>query len=147
MKFTIHVADARHLPDINRLIVGTRIGSAMRKLEGRFWFARVQGRVVGCIGVDVVGPRTVILTHLVVEEGYRRQGVGMSLFRNAIAMVRGEGATTLAFITMYYHFNRFKREGFRTEPRRFLPDNVRGHWMFTTKRYMKCAAMIQEFSK
>ncbi|MEK7118525.1 MAG: GNAT family N-acetyltransferase, partial [Patescibacteria group bacterium] len=90
VNFTIHDADKRHLADVNRLIVGTRIGSAMKKLEGRFWFARVGGHIVGCMGVEVIGVKTAILTHLAVEEGYRRQGVGMSLFRHAMAVVRAE---------------------------------------------------------
>ena len=145
MNFTIHAADTRHLPDINRLVVGVNIGSAMKKLEGCFWFARLSGRIVGCVGVERISDKTAILTHLAVEKRHRRLGIGMSLHQHAIATALKEGVRTIAFITMYYHFNRFKKEGFRTQPRRFLPDDVRGHWMFTAKRYMKCAAMIKKF--
>lgn len=147
MRFTIHEADKRHLRDINRLIVETNIRSAMKELEGRFWFARFNGSIVGCVGMEFVSPKTAIFTYLAVGKEYRHLGIGMSLHRHALASARKEGANVIAFITMYYHFNRFKKEGFKTQPRRFFPEDVREHWMFTAKRYMKCAAMIQEFSK
>ena len=146
MNFTIHKADKRHLADINRLIVGARIGSRMSALEGHFWFARADGRIVGCMGVEVIDANATVLTHLAVEEEYRKQGIGMTLFNHAIEYVRDSGAITIGFITMYYHFNRFKKRGFKTCPRKFLVEPIKSHWMFTAKRYMKCAAMVQSFS-
>ena len=145
MHFTIHKADKRHLADINRLVVETKIGSPMEKLDGRYWIARVNGRVVGSMGAKIIGSNTAVLTTLAVEKSHRKLGVGMTLFDNAINYVRSQGATTIGFITMYYHFNRFKRRGFKTKPRKFLSEPLKSHWMFTAKRYMKCAAMIQSF--
>lgn len=69
----------------------------------------------------------------------------MPLFAHAIDFVRSKGVSTIGFITMYYHFNRFKRRGFVVTKRQNLPDNLKGHWMFTSKRYMKCAAMVQKY--
>jgi len=68
----------------------------------------------------------------------------MALFAHALEHARGCGARTFAFLTMYYLFNRFKRRGFKTSPRQLLPEALRNHWMFVTKRYMKCAAMIKQ---
>lgn len=145
METKIFKADKRHLPAINDLIVRTKIGSRMKKLEGEFWCLRLDGQIVGCMGAELIGNNSAILTHLAVNESYRRRGVGMTLFSHAIEMVRREGATTFAFITMYYLFNRFKKRGFKVTRRAMLPETVRNHWMFTAKRYMKCAAMIREF--
>ena len=113
--------------------------------EGNFWFVRMDGRIVGYVGLEFIDEKTVLLKHLAVQRKYRKRRIGSTLFDHAVRFARSKGATTAAFVTMYYHFNRFKKEGFRTQPRRFLPDDVRGHWMFTAKRYMKCAAMIKKF--
>ena len=118
----------------------------MKTLEGRFWFVRVDGRIVGYVGAEMIGKDAVVLKHLAVDQRYRKRGIGMSLFCHAVAHVRAQGATTIGFVTMYYHFNRFKKRGFKTRPRKLLPEKLQNHWMFTTKRYMKCAAMIQTFS-
>jgi|SRR3989344_2303056 len=142
-KVRILRADRRHLKGINNLIVKTRIGSPMKKLEGCFWIVKDGERTIGCMGAEFINTCTVILTHLAVDEMYRRQGIGMSLFNHALRFAESKGSSTAAFITMYYHFNRFKKRGFRTSPRRFLPEDVQSHWMFTAKRYMKCAAMIK----
>jgi len=117
----------------------------MKKLDGRYWIARVDGRTVGSMGAKMIDSDTAVLTTLAVEKPYRKQGIGMSLFNHAVNHVRSHGATTVGFITMYYHFNRFKRRGFKTLPRKFLSEPLKSHWMFTAKRYMKCAAMIQNF--
>lgn len=47
---------------------------------------------------------------------------------------------------MYYHFNRFKRRGFRTYPRKDVPERLMSHPMLTDKRFMKCAVMIKDES-
>ena len=145
MQFTIHKADKRHLPDINRLIVETRIGESEDKLDGQFWFAKVNGQIVGCMGGKMIDRNTAVLTHLAVDSSYRKQGIGMSLFDHTVNHFRSSGATNVGFVTMYYHFNRFKRRGFRTIPRKFLSEPLKSHWMFTAIRYMKCAAMVQTF--
>lgn len=146
MRFTVCKADKRHLPDISRLIVETKIGEAMDKLDGQFWFARMNGQIVGCMGAEMIDKDTAVLTHLAVDDSYRKQGIGMTLFDHAVNHVCAQGATTVGFITMYYHFRRFKRRGFETMPRKFLSEPLKSHWMFTAKRYMKCAAMVQTFS-
>jgi len=145
MHFTIYKADRRHLSDINCLIVETGIGSPMEKLDGRYWIAKVDGRIVGSMGAEMINSNTTVLTTLAVKKPYRKHGIGMALFDHAVNHVRNRGATTIGFITMYYHFNRFKRRGFRTTPRRFLSEPLKSHWMFTARRYMKCAAMVQTF--
>jgi N-acetylglutamate synthase-like GNAT family acetyltransferase len=145
MRFTIHKADKRHLSDINRLIVEARIGESEDALDGQFWVARVSGQIVGCVGGKMIDGNTAALTYLAVDSSYRRQGIGMSLFNHAVNHFCSRGATTVGFITMYYHFNRFKRRGFCTVPRKFLSEPLKSHWMFTARQYMKCAAMVRTF--
>lgn len=143
MHFAIQKADRRHLPDINRLIVDAKIGDPMTNLEGEFWFIRQGARIVGCMGGTQITDDSVILTHLAVERGYRKQGIGMTLFHYAEEYFRARGCRVFAFITMYYLYNRFKKRGYKVVPRVGLPQVVRDHWMFTAQRYKKCGAMIK----
>jgi N-acetylglutamate synthase-like GNAT family acetyltransferase len=101
MLFTIHKADKRHLSDINRLVIETRIGSPMEKLDGRYWVAKVGSRIVGSMGADMIDSNTAVLTTLAVEKPYRKHGIGMALFDHAVNHVRNRGITTIGFITMY----------------------------------------------
>lgn len=147
--YRISRANKRHLKDISRLIVDTRIGKetlAEQVAEGlaqHTWFVRMDGRIVGCMGAEFIDRRTAILTHLAVSAEYRKRGIGMALFRHAVEFARRRGAHTVAFITMYYHFRRFKKHGFAVFKRCDLPEAIKAHWMFTAKRYMKCAAMLR----
>lgn len=145
MPFSIHRADRRHLPDISRLIVETRIGDPLDHLPQNCWFARQDGRIVGFAAGEFADKRTFVGEYLAVEEGCRRQGIGMALFGHMVEDARRRGAKVMGFVTMYYLFNRFKKRGFRVVKRQDLPEALRSHWMFTVKRYMKCAAMIREF--
>jgi N-acetylglutamate synthase-like GNAT family acetyltransferase len=77
-----------------------------------------------------------------VEKPYQKRHIGMDLLDHAMKYARERGAKTIALVTMYYRFNWFKNRGFRTLPRKDLPDALRDHWTFTAQRYMKCAAMI-----
>ena len=147
MNIVVYRADRRHLKDINRLIVETKIGDPMSKLKGIFWFVRMDGKIIGCQGVEILENNTAIFTYLAVDTDYRKCGIGTALFNHAMQFLRAQDIMVVAFVTMYYHFNKFKKKGFKTSPRRFLPDEVRNYWMFTAKRYMKCAAMIQNFAQ
>lgn len=154
MEFRIQQANCRHRLKIAELIVEGRIGedSLAKQLvslicsRAKYWFVRADGKIVGCVGADLIGgSRSAVLTHLVVEEEYRKQGIGMALFNHAINYCRGEGADTVAFVTMYYHFRRFKKLGFRVCRRAEITNSaIRNYWMFTTKRYMKCAVMMKK---
>ena len=145
MNFTIHKADKRHLTDINRLIVETKIGQPMNELSGLFWFIRVDGRIVACAGLEFIhNQKVAVLTHLATEKKFRRHGIGSALIQHRIDLARKQGVKTLALATMYYLFNFYKKRGFKTCPRKNLPNNVKNYWMFTVERYKKCAVMIRE---
>jgi N-acetylglutamate synthase-like GNAT family acetyltransferase len=144
LKHIIRKADKRHLNDINRLITEAKIGTPINKLYGNFWFIRIDKKIVACVGVEIIGNNSAILTYLAVTKECRKQGIGMTLHNHVVQFCKERGIKTIAFITMYYHFNRFKKRGFKTCPRKELPDQIKNYWMFTEKRYMKCAAMIQK---
>lgn len=142
MSCKISRADKRHLADINRLIVEAKISDPLDELPSTFWFVRKDGRIVGCVGGEFISDDAFVAQHLAVDKSYRKQGIGMTLFNHMVEHAIENGATTVSFITMYYHFRRFKKHGFRTIPRKQLPEHLQNHWMYTAKRYMKCAAMI-----
>jgi len=135
-------ANRRHLADINRIITGVNIGGPLDEIPDLFWFARADGHIVGCVGGEFVDDDTFIILYLAVERSHQKKHIGMDLLDHAMRYARGRGAKRFALITMYYRFNWFKRRGFGTIPRAQLPTAVRDHWMFTERRYMKCAAMI-----
>ncbi len=144
--YCIRKADTRHKREIHKLVAGANMGRPLNELAKKLWFVKENGRIVACIGGEFIDDDTFIMQHLAVEKAYRKRGIGMTLFNHAVGYATKNGATTRSVLTMYYHFRRFKRRGFRTLPRKLLPDSLRNFWMYTEKRYMKCAAMIQVFS-
>jgi N-acetylglutamate synthase-like GNAT family acetyltransferase len=144
MALTIIKADERHRGEINRLITGAKIGDGVEGPIRNFWVARLHGRIVGCAGLDFINARAAVFTHLVVEKDCRRQGIGSALIAKRFEAARKRNISVLTLITMYYHFNFYKRRGFRTIPRKQLPEDIRSYEQFTAKRYMKCAVMIND---
>jgi N-acetylglutamate synthase-like GNAT family acetyltransferase len=137
-------ANEEHRKDMARLIRVAKIGSLLEDESIKdMWVVKNKGRIVACAGLDFHGPKVAIFTSLVVEKKFRHQGIGSILIRHRTKIARERGASTIAFVTMYYHFNFYKRRGFITCPRKNLPDNVRSYWMFTTSRYKKCAVMLK----
>lgn len=146
MKLKIQEADKRHLPDINRLIMEARLmDHPMEKLDGYFWFIRIRNKIVACAGLDFYKKNGAVLTHLVVDREYRHRGIGSLLIAHRISEAKKRKMKIAALATMYYHFNFYKKRGFKTCPRAKLPKFIKNYWMFTAKRYKKCAVMYQEF--
>ena len=142
MDLKIIRADRRHLADINRIITDAKISNPLDKLPKLFWFVRIDGRVVACAGGEFIDDATIIIQHIAVEKPYKRKHVGISLLDHVMRYARERGATDFGLLTMFYSFAFFRQRGFETRKRALLPDNLRNHWMFTAKRYMKCAAMV-----
>ncbi|MEK7151493.1 MAG: GNAT family N-acetyltransferase [Patescibacteria group bacterium] len=137
-------ADERHRADINRLIKEAKIGSGLDQNEPikNFWVVRKNNRIVACAGLDSHNNAS-ILTTLAVEREYRHQGIGASLIGHRLRVARQRGSKIVALITMYYHFNFYKRRGFKTCPRKNLPESIIDYSQFTSQRYKKCAVMFQ----
>lgn len=143
--FKILKADGRHRKDINRLIKEAKIGSGFQPNEPikNIWVVREEGKIVGCAGLDFHG-RTAILDSLVVEKEFRHRGIGTALIKHRLEIARQRKARLAALVTMYYHFRRYKKHGFKTCPRADLPESIKSYWQFTTKRFMKCAVMYRK---
>jgi N-acetylglutamate synthase-like GNAT family acetyltransferase len=145
MSYKIIKADERHRADLDRLLKLTRIADGFGTGPVRnFWVAKCDGRVVGCAGMAFIPENAAVFTHLAVEEEYRHRGIGAALTAKRFEEARKRGITTLALITMYYSFNRYKRRGFRTVPRKELRADLLAFPDFTAKRYMKCAVMVND---
>lgn len=70
-----------------------RIASAFAEVNGRFWVAERDGRVVGCVGVAPAHDRTgVELKKLYVAASERRQGLGDRLCERVLEEARRRGA-------------------------------------------------------
>lgn len=73
-------------PDLYPLDVSVRHNADARTYE-----ARIDGRVAGVIVYEHSAGRTV-LTHTIVEAGFRGRGVGTALARSTLDALRAEGA-------------------------------------------------------
>ena len=127
------------------LIRATKIGTDLHRVPiANYVVAKVDGVIVGCAGFGWYfrgGRDVAILTHVAVKKEFRHRGIGGALIQDRMRQAEYAGACMIGLVSMYYHFNLYKRRGFRTCPRKDLPDELRGYWMFRDRRYMKCAAM------
>lgn len=147
MEWRIFRADGRHKRDINRLIKTAKIGSGIKGPVPRdTWVARVGDKVIGYASLDFVGNKAAILEGMVVERGFRHQGIGSTLISRRMKVARRRGIKVFALCTMYYLFNFYKRRGFRTCPRDYLPGFLKTYTQFTERRYKKCAVMVKGIS-
>jgi N-acetylglutamate synthase-like GNAT family acetyltransferase len=144
VKFQIIKASEKHRAEIDRLCRETRISDGFEGQVRNFWVAKVGDRIVGCAGMEFINKRAAVYTTLAVEEAMRHNGIGAALTAKRLEHARKRNVQMLLLITMYYHFNRYKRRGFRTIPRKELPEDVRSFEQFTAKHYMKCAVMIND---
>ena len=137
-------AGERHRKEINRLIRKAKIGSGLDRNEPikNFWIVRNQNQVIACAGLDFYNDFA-ILTTLVVDKEFRHQHIGGSLIQHRLNVAKQSGAKMVALVTMYYHFNFYKRRGFKTCPRKDLPESIKDYSQFTAKRYKKCAVMFR----
>ena len=137
-------ADERHRKDLNRLM-RKYLWSTLTKDEPitNYWIIRDDKcKVVACCGLDFHNGNA-ILTSLAVEKGFRHQGIGSALVTHRLKIAKQRAAKFVALITMYYHFNFYKKRGFRTCPRADLPTSIKSYSQFTTSRYKKCAVMFR----
>ncbi len=147
MNFKIQRADSRHRKDINRLIVDAKIGGLIRgPITRDSFFVRVDGKIVGFASMEFIGEQAAILQSISVEREYRHHGIGSALIEHRINLAKRRGVRTIAFVTMYYHFNFYKRRGFKTCPRKNLPDFLQNYPQFAAQRYKKCAVMVGVFN-
>ena len=137
-------ANERYRKDLNRLL-RKYLWSALAKNEPvkDYWIVKDdKGKVIACCGLEFHNGNT-ILTSLVVEEKFRHRNIGSALIKHRLDVARKQRSRYAALVTMYYHFNFYKRRGFRTCPRADLPEELKDYWMFTTPRYKKCAVMYK----
>lgn len=137
----IHSGHKRDRPEILRLLKQARIGTDTNVPIENYSLVRIDGQLVAVGAIDFPRPGVAILTRLAVRKDMRHRGIGAALITHRLNQARARGARLVALVTMYYHFNLYKRRGFRTCPRQDLPAELRDYWMFREPRYMKCAVM------
>lgn len=144
MGFAIVRADSRHKRAINKLIRGTKIGSGFKgPVPRNTWIAKTGGRIVGFAELEFIGKKAAILKGVAVDEEFRHQGIGSALIGHRFEVGRKQGVRVFALCTMYYLFKFYKKYGFKTCPREFLPEFLRSYPQFAAKRYRKCAVMVK----
>ena len=144
MYFEIVRADNRHKREINKLIYASKIGSGLRGPVSRnTWIIRSGKQIVGFAEMEFISRQTAILKGVAVDEEFRHRGIGSALIKHRMKVARKRGIKVFALCTMYYLFNFYKRRGFKTCPRAYLPDYLRNYHQFASQRYKKCAVMVK----
>jgi len=86
----------------------------------RFFIARLGGKRIGCVGMEVYGEH-VLLRSLAVARHARNAGVGGTLLSRAIQEARNAGGRTAWGLTTFGKKGLFDRFGFRVVPRSGAP--------------------------
>ncbi len=86
----------------------------------RFFVARLGGKRIGCVGMEVYGD-DVLLRSLAVARQARNAGVGETLLSRAIEEARNAGGRTAWGLTTFGKKGLFDRFGFRVVPRSGAP--------------------------
>ena len=86
----------------------------------RFFVARLGGKRIGCVGMEVYGD-DVLLRSLAVARQARNAGVGEALLSRAIEEARNAGGRTAWGLTTFGKKGLFDRFGFRVVPRSGAP--------------------------
>ena len=92
----------------------------VREHFGRFLVARLAGKRIGCVGMEVYGEH-VLLRSLAVARHARNAGVGDALLSRAIEEARNAGGRTAWGLTTFGRKGLFDRFGFRVVPRSGAP--------------------------
>ena len=87
-----------------------------------FLVATVDGRIVGCAGIERRGDAA-LLRSVAVDAAHRGQGVGVALTRRAMALARERGVRQLVLLTTTAE-DFFPRFGFSPITRAQMPDSL-----------------------
>jgi amino-acid N-acetyltransferase len=95
---------------------------------GRFFVARDEGRVVGCIGLEVQGGDG-LLRSLAVAPGQRSKGIARRLYARLLGQARRLGVSHLYLLTTTAE-PFFEMLGFRALAREDVPESIRATEQF-----------------
>ncbi len=97
--------------------------AGVREHFDRFLVARIAGKRIGCVGMEVYG-EDVLLRSLAVARRHRGAGAGAALLARAIEEARDAGARTAWGLTTFGKKGLFDRFGFRVVPRPVAPPGL-----------------------
>jgi amino-acid N-acetyltransferase len=134
-------ADTRNTRSIRLLLsaAGIPIEGTLRRRE--CWVAIIDGRVIGCSRIEVVGDCG-LLRSVAVEKGWRHKGVGSRLVNKSLLQIRSTGRTRIALVTMFWNVNFFRRFGFRTVSRKELDPTLQKVDLFSHPKYRFTTPML-----
>lgn len=118
------------LPDIRALLEASALVASDVDGEGaqELLVVREEGRLVGCIGLEVRGDAG-LLRSFAVAPRLRRQGIGAALHDAAVARARALGVRDLYVLTTTVK-ERALRTGFEEVAREEVPEGVRAGSQF-----------------
>ena len=117
-------AAAGDLPEIRELLRACDLRDEdVGEAGQQFLVARSQGRLAGCIGLELHGPDA-LLRSFAVSPAWRRQGLGAALHERAVEEARALGVQRLFLLTNTVR-ERAARSGFEDVPREAVPASIR----------------------
>jgi arsenite methyltransferase len=112
----VEPAASGDLTDIQSLLADSGLPTDVEGHMETFLVARHDGRLVGCVGMEVKGPDA-LFRSLVVEPAYRGAGLGRHLYDELVARAIGQGVeraylltTTIAPLAESWGFQRIDRK-------------------------------------
>ncbi len=117
-------AVAEDLPFVLSLVVECGLPvEGIREHFARFLVARIRGKRIWCVGMEVYGAH-VLLRSLAVARRRRNAGTGAALLARAIEEARLAGGRTAWGLTTFGKKGIFNRFGFRVVPRSEAPPGL-----------------------
>lgn len=118
------------LPAVRALLEQHHLPTQGVGQDGSFYVARVNGRVIGAIGVEHYGDAG-LLRSLVVEAAQQKTGVASALVQRAVAHGARAGLAALYLLTTTAA-GFFEKHGFARCMRTEAPPGIRDSWEFRT---------------
>ncbi|HEU5050616.1 MAG TPA: arsenic resistance N-acetyltransferase ArsN2 [Gemmatimonadales bacterium] len=142
----IRPAESTDLPAIERLLEASRLPLAgVREALPHFLIARQDGRMVGVIGMEVLGGLGLVRS-AAVEPGSRGTGVGRALVERVLAEAASYRIRELYLLTTTAE-RWFTRFGFRHVERADVPEPIRSTVEFREACPESAAVMMREIER
>ena len=125
---TIQFAEPRDLNAIRSLLKKCDLpANDLEEHLNHFLVARLEDRLIGCIGMELEGP---LLRSLAVDPQHRGLGVAKQLCDRLLAQAKDQGMEEIYLLTTTAS-GFFRKAGFETKDRSEAPETIRNHKQFT----------------
>jgi N-acetylglutamate synthase-like GNAT family acetyltransferase len=131
---------------IKSLLTAVNIGIDENWDRYFYWTAEFNGELVGCSSLVHVD-RVAIFHSLAVKKAYRHRGIGRELMKLRLREARASGDEVAVSMTMFWNVNFYRKFGFETTSRKFLPKVLIDHPMIFDAAFRRSTPMILDLTR